>query len=448
MKKILYFLFLLPFAMWQCTEVKDWQDPKDDVPPGPVSNPQVENMHGGAKISYTVPADADLLGVKAVYSLHAKDQLRDAYSSATKNYIELEGYGDIEKHTVTLYAIDKSGNESSPVQVSIQPLDSPIDLVRKSLTIKETFGGIYLTWENMYEKDIAITVYTPDETDYMVNRGTYYSTAKNGKTSFRGFEDKNTEFKLEFRDRWNNYSFPLDTVLKPMKEDNIWGRDENNRMIWSFYGWADKSAVYRGDMPKANGGNFEQLTDGVLFGPYMQVVNFAESFFTNPPNGNAHFFPYYFTIDMGKEAAYSRFKYWQGNRNPIGSAVCPSEFTIWGTNNPKAIDVNAGLIANLQYWTSWKNVQGVEVNGTGEWENDWDKLADCKLVYPSGKTGYVEGQMTAEDQQYIRDGFEFEIDPAKTSKFYRYIRFYVKNTTGGQGQFMISEIQFFGQFKK
>ena len=52
------------FLLYQCEEVKDWHDPTDNIPPGIVTNVKVENTYGGAKITYTLPSDNDLLGLR------------------------------------------------------------------------------------------------------------------------------------------------------------------------------------------------------------------------------------------------------------------------------------------------------------------------------------------------------------------------------------------------
>jgi hypothetical protein len=442
MKKIFFLILitLLPMIMWQCDQVKDWHDPTDSVAPGPVTNPQVENLNGGAKITYTLPEDDDLLGVKAEYSL-GDGQVREAFASAAKDFIELGGYGNTEKHTVTLYALDKSRNESPPVSVTIEPLISPVDLLMQTLNVQQAFGGVFLSWENVFEKEMAITLYAADSTGFMQYFDTHYSNSKDGKISFRGFEDKSRNFRIEIRDRWNNYATPFDTAITPLKEVDIFGR-ENGLVIWEMYGNDNDLYKYMGTIPCPKG-NWDRFTDDVGYGPYYQLVNWSTNYFTGIEQ--FLFSPYYITIDMKKSASYSRFKFWQGNRSPIGSATIPIVFSLWGTNNPKPVNIADGQIPNLRYWTGWTNVGGIEVNGTDEWMNDWEKLGEYRLVYPSGMTKYVAGQVTAEDQLFIQEGFEFDIDPAMTNKPFRYLRFKISDTNGNE-QWMLAELKFWGNF--
>jgi hypothetical protein len=442
MKTIVCFLIVLPaMFLLSCEQVKDWSDPTDSDAPGPVTNVKVENLSGGAQITYVSPSDKDLLGVKAIYSLD-DGKVRESFASASRDTIILEGYGTTGQYTVTLYAMDISRNESEPVSVTIEPLTPPVDILRQTLHVQQAFGGIYLSWENAFEKEIAITLYAADSTGFLELFDIYYTNAKDGSTSFRGFDDTEREFRIEIRDRWNNYAIPFDTVIKPLKEVEIFGR-ENGMVIWEMYGMTNEQYKYMGNIP-CTSSYWERFTDGVGYGPYYQLVNFTTTFFTGVTT--TQFFPFYVTIDMKKPASYSRFKWWQGNRSPIGSGIVPIIFSLWGTNNPKPVDLAAGQIANLQYWTEWTNVVGVEVNGTGEWMNDWEKLGEYRLVYPSGMTTYVAGKVTAEDQLFIQDGFDFDIEPAMTNKPFRYLRFRVEMTNQNNPQWMLSELQFFGNF--
>jgi len=436
------------FLLYQCEEVKDWHDPTDNIPPGIVTNVKVENTYGGAKITYTLPSDNDLLGVKAVYALDEKGlELREAFSSAFRDTIVLEGYADTREYPVTLYTIDKSRNESAPVQVTIKPLTAPVNLIMESLKVNSTFGGIYMTWENPMRQAIAISIYRKNAEGEMALYDTYYSDAPSGRASFRGFEAVSQNFRFEMRDRWNNYAAPLDTLLTPLFETEIVGKDERGVMIWKQWGWngnvADGSHLYRGDMNRLiNGRTIDRAVDGVEMSgsAYWHCSNNVLGDFV-PGESESNLFPYYFTIDMGRKASYSRFRWWMRDRTPLYSAELPLEFEVWGTNDPKPLNEigDGSKEDNLKYWTGWP-----QVGGTDEWKNDWVKLADCYMRLPSGATN--PNDLTNEDRDFIGAGFEYEIDPDKTDQPFQYIRFCVYSTNTGVPQFMISELKFWGSY--
>jgi hypothetical protein len=447
MKKIYLFISILIIPLlWQCSEPKDWHDPVDNVPPGAISNVRVKNINGGAWIYYSLPQDNDLLGVRAVFSLEDGVQTREAYASAFNDSILIEGAHDTQEYEVKLYVMDKSNNESAPVQVSIQPLVSPIDLVGQSLKAIPTFAGIYSTWENATEEDIAIFLYVKDSLGEMVLHDTYYSKAASGKFSFRNLEATEQEFQFVLRDKWNHFITALNTVLTPLFEEEIVGRTPSAppTYIWQLYGETEKSYLYRGDLSyQGNTGNyaFGNLHDGVTWTDatfWTPGTGTTLSVFTGLPEHSQYFMlPVYFTIDMGKKAAYSRVKYWMRSRSPVYSGWIFTEFEIWGTNNPKSIDEIGSKADNLKYWTQWP-----EVEGTDEWKNDWVKLTDGIVRLPSGNTDPT--LLTDEDRTFIQNGFEFEIDPQVSDQPFRYLRFVCKKWNNPQPYLQIVELKFWG----
>jgi hypothetical protein len=440
---------LLAILSGSCTEVKDWQDPKDSVPPGTVSNVTVENLNGGARITYSLPDDDDLLGVKAVYSFGAPDkETREAFSSAFRDTIELEGYADTIEHAVSLFTIDKSRNESSPVQVKIQPLIPPVEVIKRSLKANATFGGLYVTWDNPFKAEVAISLYTNDSIGDRALRETYYTQAAEGKYAFRGFESMEQDFHIEIRDRWNNYSTPFDTTAKPLFEEQIMGRSNQAGNIWQRYGWADQTCLYRGDVYYQRSGAanaFEVIFDGIEFNAnnwwHTDYPNRLIQFIPDWPDREYFVLPVYFTIDMGRMASYSRFRFWMRNRSPLFSAPIFDIFEVWGTNHPKPVgEIGDGSReANLKYWTEWP-----ETGGTDEWKNDWVQLSNCILTLPSGETD--PNKLTGEDQEFIRAGFEFEIDPQYSDTPLRYIRFVLRRNTDLGAQIQLSELKFWGAY--
>jgi hypothetical protein len=437
--------------LWSCTEVKDWSDPADDTPPGTVTVVDVENFSGGAIIRYTRPDDNDLMAVKAVYSFDENDIRREVYASAFRDSIVLEGYADTGEHTVELYAIDESGNLSSSVPVTIHPGTPPIDVIRQSLKVTPTFGGLYTTWENPLGKSMDITLYRIDSVGERVLHDRYYSSAFNDSYSFRNLASEEQPFHIELRDRWNHYATPLDTIMEPMFETQIMGRDELNRNVWSLYSMENNTYLYMGEAKTLSDRPFSRVFDGNI--PTTDNLNYfwaadptlPSDYF--PGGGNSYIWPVYFTIDMGVPAVYSRLVYYTRLRNPNGYfAWVWYDFEVWGTNTkPKDISEigDGSKIDNLKYWTSWEAIEA-----TDAWKNDWIKLADCVIEFPSGWPNDVVGVTNAEDIEFVQNGFHFDVNPDKTNVPCRYIRFVIKKQNNGANYIQAIELQFWGAYIK
>lgn len=458
MKKIGHYLATIGLILASsCTSPDEWHDPKDNTAPGAVSGVQVENLNGGARISYTLPADKDLLGAKVTYSLTKGGAILEKYASGGVNSIELEGFGNTDEYTVAVYAVDKSGNISAPVETTIKPLVAPIILMRESLEAASTFGGISLLWDNPLGKDMGISLYIADS----VNGGfklydTYFSNSKTGKTVFRPFDTEEQVFHIEMFDRWKNYASPMETALTPLLEYNLPGRNSSTDHIWTLFD--DDNHLFRGDIHNDMSSSTYSVRPFALVHDGNAPSN-ANNAWWNPGNdndalekyipgaGNAALpYPLYFTVDMGKEAVYSRFNIKSRLRTPVYSANLPIDFEIWGTNTPKlTTEVGDGSREdNLAYWTSWE-----AANGTDAWKTDgWVKLSDCKLVLSSGESHYVAGMALSDEdtRRYNSIGFDFDMTEGVTDG-YRYLRWVIKdinNTTARNLQ--ICEIAFWGSY--
>lgn len=447
MKKIYLVAVAIMLLFWHCSEVKDWNDPKDNIAPGAITNPVIEGLNGGARITYTLPSDNDLLGVKAIYSFSESDEVREAFSSAFRDTIELFGFPDTNEYEVKLITLDKSRNESEPVDVTITPLTPPVDLIRESLKMNATFGGVYMAWENPNNEKIALSLYVKDSTDNFVLYDTYYSEATDGKYAFRGFENEPMDFKVDIRDRWLNYADPIEKTLTPLFEEEIVGKGPQGN-IWTEYGYADRTVLYRGDISTMNSRasrQFPSIFDGKTYNWdswwHNDPGSFMHHYIDDYPDETTYTWPMYFTIDMGKLASYSRLRYWMRDRNPPFSALTMVDFEVWGTNNPKDIsEIGDGSKAdNLKYWTAWP-----QAGGTDEWKNDWVRICDAYLELPSGSTD--PSQLTNEDVQFIKDGFEFEIDPAYADQPFRYLRFAVYKNNAPASQVQLAELKFWGAY--
>lgn len=448
MRKIIYISMFLSvtFFFLRCTEVGNYLDPTDKIAPGSVSNVAVENYHGGARITYSLPPDADILGVKAVYSFDETRKDLETFSSAFRDTIELEGFPDTSERVVKLYCIDKSRNESLPVEATIQPLTPPVQLIRKTLNVKETFGGVFSSWENITQEDIGISLYMEDSTGAMVFNYAYYSNASDGKYAFRGLEgDIERKFELLVHDKWGNYSTPLDTLLTPVFEEKLEPYSEYGVLLMTQYGVDDGTCEWRGDVPRWAQNASQDWPDmfdnniGSMFNTGNQGNLLKQ--WTDRQEDNFIVAPAYWILDLGRPCRISRHKFWHWTTRTL-AGVAPKHFELWATNElPEGGPTKfSNRMESLAYWTGWPQVDGY--NG---WHEGWDLVADCWCVPPSGQTDVLK--VTADEVAWAKaNGFEFDIYPEFTTKPYRYLRFVVKLSWSESNSFVqVGDVEFWGR---
>lgn len=373
-----------------CHEKEYYREPfvKGDKIPGAVTKVHVDNFPGGAKIVYQIPDDPGFWYVEADFKRNGK-QVK-VRSSSYNNYIIVDGFGDSSKHTVKLYSVNRSLNKSKPVAVGVKPLTPPIYKVFNSLSIGNTFGGVYVNFKNKDSANIALIVLTKDSLNEWVNAGDIYHTSrKEGSFSVRGYDSTERTFGVYVRDRWGNLSDTLVGDFKPLFEQEL-----------------DKSLFRVVNLPT----DYNKPNLGHQIEAHAWNGSLSENDFTTEPG---HGLPQWFTFDLGVKARLSRLVVWtrQSSRFLYNSGAV-KKWQIWGSNDP---------------------------NTDGSWDS-WQLLLTCTAVKPSGLPA---GQNTAEDLAAVKAGWEFTF-PLNTPPV-RYIRWKTLANWGNVSHITITEITLYGQ---
>src|SRR5690606_13269958 len=153
---LIFCIGCLAFAI-ACHDTEPAPIENDGVPPGPVTQLEVNNLNGAAEISYQVPSDPDLLYVRAVYTTK-QGEVRETKVSRHHRSLTVEGFADTDPYDVTLYAVDRGENASEPVHVTVNPDRPPMQLARDSLEVIPTFGGISVTFKNSTLGELAFVI--------------------------------------------------------------------------------------------------------------------------------------------------------------------------------------------------------------------------------------------------------------------------------------------------
>ncbi len=389
MKNIFLITILFCFIVFSCKDEKIGQIPTDNVPPGKVTNVSVENISGGAIITYTLPEDEDLLYVKGVYSL--KDGIQsEVKASLYTDTLKIQGFGDTIQQQVSLIAVDRSRNESEATKVIIKPLEAAVLKIGKTLRLIEDFGGLQAYWENPDREEISVVVLQQDHNDELVPIETFYSSVVNGNGAVRGLDTISRPFAVYALDRWENQSPIIIDTLSPLFEVQL------DRLLF-------KGVNLPGDAKTAFGWVLPRLWDGIIGN---------QGFHSLDEGGSSDGWAHTFTIDLGEKVQISRIKTYQRSDRFYYSHGNIRKFEVWGS---EAIDYSDGSFDN------------------------WTKLMDCESIKPSG---LPVGQVSNEDIQYASQGEEFICSPDNPKV--RYLRFRVHETWSGSLFIHISEIEVFG----
>jgi hypothetical protein len=377
--------FVLMSVITSCKEESIGQIPIDDIAPGKVTDIEIKNIPGGAIITYKLPNDEDLLYVKGVYNL--RDTVRsEVKSSLYTDTLKIFGFGDTNPKQVTLYAVDRSQNESEGVNVTVNPLEPPVITIANTLRVVEDFGGIHLYWENENRDEISVVVTREDENMEYVTIETFYNSMKEADGAVRGLDTIPGNFAIYVQDRWLNRSEIRHETLTPLYETQF------DRLLY-------RPIVLPNDEPTAWGWVLQNIFDGIIG---------DQGFHTANAQGR---WPQSFTIDLGIKGRISRIKTYQRQGSWIYSHGNHKKFEVWGAET---------------------------LDTSGNWDS-WIKLMDCESIKPSG---LPMGQTSGEDVAWAAAGEEFINSPENPPV--RYIRINVTETWSGGDFHHLSELEVFG----
>lgn len=365
--------------------------------PGVVTDVEIENIPGGAVINYTLPNDNNPLYVKGVFENNGTERV--VKSSVYKSTLTVNGFADTTAKQVKLYTVSRGEAESKAVEVTINPLTPPLQMVAQSMEITTAFGGVKIDYTNDVGANMILTVLAEDSLGEMQEAQKHYSKDE-GSISFfaRGFDPTNREFGLFVQDEWDNRSDTLFVERTPLFEERI-PKDNFSNLALPTDDWETSSNC----CPQT----IDLIWDDIV-GVRRNTLVTGDGF------------PQWFSIDLGVKARFSRFKmYHRMHSQEHGQGVGgyresnPKEFELWGSNDP---------------------------NPDGSWDS-WTKIASFSGETPSGNPN-----PTASDIQYaVYDGEDFLMPNAAENQAYRYIRFKTNQVWGNRQTISIAELTFWGE---
>lgn len=381
--------FVLLGSFFACTE-EEHSPIMEGTIPGMITEFTVENLPGGAEISYAI-SDEHVTYVLAEYQTREGGEIQHTQSSKYKNSVVVEGYPDTGEYEVKLYAVGRGEERSEPVTVTIQPTTPPVALAYESLVVSPDFGGVHIFGENPGKGDLAYEVLLRDDDVNWVVAERYFTSMERVDFSVRDMEAVSQEVGIVVRDRWMNYSDTLITELKPLNEFMI-----------------DMSNFYETNLP---GDETEMV--GTRRMSYLfdgRKLSHTRAYYTTAGSG----MPQHFTIFLQGTYKLSRIMNWQNvtNSTIAYNSSNPKRFRVWGSMDP---------------------------NPDGSFDESWYLLAEFENIKPSG---LPQGTNTDEDNTRANEGDEYIFD--RDIPPVRYIRIETQEVWGNTGRVYYTELEIYG----
>ncbi|AYL99265.1 DUF4959 domain-containing protein [Mucilaginibacter celer] len=366
----------------------------DTTKPGVVTNVKVENLNGGARLTYTLPNSKNLLYVLASYKINDKIT-RETKASYYTDTVMVDGFARAQEYEVTLYAVSRANIKSDPVTIKVNPKTPNYLLINDNLAITPDFGGANFFGFNPNKVPVAVHIISFNEkrNAYDEEEPQYLST-DTVNVSVRGYDAVPKKFGVFVTDRFGNVSDTVFKTLTPLFETLL-----------------DKSKFYTyhlpSDSPIGYGWEFKYFFDGNTGDPGWHTLS--------APTKQG-------TFGLGTSAKLSRFVLWE-RLNGIYGYQNIRQMTLWGSNSDSPGDSTLPLSS-----------------APGTVSGDWVNLGN--FTFPNPPSGLPPNQANASDQAFVAAGVNFKISiNAPATKF---IRFQCTQTWGGLDYVNAMEISLYG----
>ena len=393
----LTFLLALAFAGFFIGSCDSSDIKEDTTAPGKLSVQSVTPTSGGGIIHYNLPADNDILFVRADY-INAQGDEVYRVSSKENDYIEISGLIDTSPVTVNLSVFDTSQNQSEVVSVDFSPNRSFIFDVLESLEITSDLGGVRVNWTNDEEKTVFIYV-SITASDGEEEIRILSSSNQNGARFVRGLAAEEQNFSIKVEDFDGNSTPDTDFGnYTPLFEEKI------DKTSWRLV----SNLSVNGDAWEGQTVNFwDDIVDTVS-------TNSDNSYFIiyRSLNGGVLRWPLDIVIDLNKTVKINRFKVWQR--------------AFW-YNGP----------ANTAYYYQAENLRSFDIYVSND-KVEWQLLGNFDIGDPSDGSGNIPDEKIDEAAQ----GHDFNLE--EVSPEFRFFKFSITSNYGSDTYVHGSEISLFG----
>jgi hypothetical protein len=379
-------------------------------------------LYGGARIFYKIPADEDVLSIDAAYT-NTKGEKVWFSVSYFQDSIDVYGFSDTLEHVVQLYSVDRAGNISEIIPVSVTPMEPAYTRVAKSLFVKAGFSSFFMDWVNELEQNINVYAdFSYTQQGKLVEHKLIYTSNLPAERWFvRDLyltAQEPVSIKIRVEDPYGNITDYMDKGQFTLLEDELipkdkWTMPDTNDSIGGvpqgFFAGIEGRAVF--------------LIDGIIDDGrntnYTHTLHVGRTGLAK--DGNV---PWNVLINLGDEYELSRVITHQ--RYTTGSGGTSGRGQYYR-------DENVGIY-NMYVWD--------------DTEQRWDSVTQHKIVFPLGRTDMEYQQMgMAGDMAYL-----YPDDPqfSRPTRWFRYEALFgfADNYTMTVNLDSLSEITLYGRKKR
>ena len=397
---------------------------KNSPAPNPPTFLGYEPLPGGVRIFFDIPDNVDLLSIDAEHTTEAGKKLWFSVSFYVDS-LDVFGFVEEKPHNIRLYATNRAGNRSTPVELTVTPMESALPKIYENIDVKGAVRSLLVDWENEMQQPINVFVDFSFRMQGQTRSLTRVFTS-NQLVERRPIYDMNiaegemVDVSLRIEDLYGNT-----TSAKSMGQIPLLFDQELDKSLWSF----PPAGFVMGGSTMVNAnideGRIAFLNDGLINDG--EEVNYI---LTPPIN------PWNVFIDLGRKVELTRIITWQRR---FGAALGTDMDGVEGFD-PNERRFDRGIlydIMNVGRYRMWR------------WDDEterWEELSVHRIPIPLGMTDIDVIRMHNErgDEAYIHPE-----DPrfSKPTRWFRYQALNgFTNNHGSTNANSLAEISLFGRY--
>ncbi|MDR1455353.1 MAG: DUF4959 domain-containing protein [Tannerella sp.] len=284
------FVVLSAYLLSGCEETKRFEiSGADSTPPSAPVFITSKPLPGGARIFYQRPADEDLLSVEASYTNSSGKAVHFAASYFTDS-LDVFGLGSSGQHTIEIYAVDRSGNQSEHIRQTVTALESAVELAAQSVRVLPSFDAIIIKWADSLKENIYVyaTLDYVQDGEQLNHTGVFTSNQPDVTVPIDLVTQNPVVVKIRVEDKYGNSTLAKDTTINLLQDGVI------AKSGWTLPPPGEFMGVLQAD-GNYNGGEMSKVIDGLTEEDILR--NF---YLTNESN------PWNIIIDLGEKYELSR----------------------------------------------------------------------------------------------------------------------------------------------
>jgi hypothetical protein len=203
------------------------------------------------------------------------------------------GFPNEGEHTISLYAVDRSGNRSQAHSETVISLEPPVVTIAKTVRVLTSFTSMIIRWEDVLKQSVYVNVdITYTQNGELKHSTTVNNTINTGSMTIDSLKLYNQEpvaVNVTIKDKYGNVAQSKDTTIVLLVDEQL------PKSGWTL---PAPRTVIGGIMQSEgdnNGANMMNVIDGLTEAD--RDYNFYYTAWANPWN---------IIIDLGKEYQLSR----------------------------------------------------------------------------------------------------------------------------------------------